>query len=193
MGGTFDPIHHGHLVAASEVLFDLDMDLVVFMVASRPWQKSSFSDPEDRFLMTTLAASAHPRFAVSRMELDRQGPTYTVETLAMLRDFYGEDARLFFILGADACAKLGTWRQLAGLKELAEFVAVIRPGYDLTQFDVQPDWPRVRVVDIPPIGISSTDVRERVRSARPIDFLVPSEVARYIREHGLYFGTHERG
>jgi nicotinate-nucleotide adenylyltransferase len=112
MGGTFDPIHLGHLIAASEALARLDLDRMLFVPTGRPWQKTRYSDAEDRFIMTSLAAASHPRFAVSRMELDRTGPTYSADTLEQLRLFHGPDIKLFFIIGADAALKLGTWHGL---------------------------------------------------------------------------------
>ncbi|MFN2526735.1 MAG: nicotinate-nucleotide adenylyltransferase [Actinomycetota bacterium] len=191
MGGTFDPIHLGHLVAASEALHHFSLDQIIFIPAARPWQKDFYSDAEDRFLMTTFAASSHPRFAVSRMELDRKGPTYTYETMALLREFHGESVKLFFIVGADAVLKLGSWHGLENLRPLASLIAVGRVGHDLQALTPEEGWPEVNLMEMPPIGISSTDIRERVRSGRPIDYLVPHQVAAYIREQGLYVGSHE--
>lgn len=189
MGGTFDPIHLGHLIAASEVLHALELDRVLFVPAGKPWQKDDYSDAEDRMLMTILATSVHPQFAVSRMELDRKGPTYTHQTLRELQRFY-PDARLFFIAGTDAIAQLATWNGFDELKDLADFVAVDRPGSGL-EIETSPQWPRLHRVDIPPIGISATEIRERVRHQRPIEFMVPAAVAAYIREQGLYVGQTE--
>jgi len=192
LGGTFDPIHLGHLVAASEVRHALELDRVIFMPAARPWQKSIYSDAEDRYLMTTMAAAHHGRFAVSRMELDRQGATYTVDTMTALKEFHGPDVELFFILGTDAAAKLGSWVRIEGLREVAELVVVGRPGY---LADLQPNdaWPRIHRVAIPAIDVSSTDLRRRVREGRPIDFMLPDEVAAYIRDRGLYMGEEPAG
>lgn len=192
MGGTFDPIHLGHLIAASEALHEFKLDRVMFVPTGRPWQKRSFADAEDRFQMTVLGAASNPRFAVSRMEIDRVGPTYTVDTMRVLRDFHGEDARLFFIIGADAVLRLGTWRGVEGLEELAEVIAVTRPGFDLAGLEPEPGWPAVHSMAMPPIDISSSDIRERVRSGRPIDYLVPRVVGQYVRAHGLYMEPVER-
>ena len=189
MGGTFDPIHVGHLIAGSEALHRFSLDRVIFVPAGRPWQKSQYSDPEDRFMMTTLAAAKHPAFAVSRIELDRRGPTFTADTMEALRAFHGEDVELFFILGADAANKLGSWERLGDLAALTEMIAVARPGAEVLAFERDEAWPRVHVMDMPPIGVSSTDIRERVRDGRPIDFLVPKDVASYIRMRGLYVGS----
>jgi nicotinate-nucleotide adenylyltransferase len=192
MGGTFDPIHLGHLVAASEALHAFELDRVIFVPTGQPWQKSNYSDAEDRFMMASLAAAMHPCFAVSRMELDRKGATYTADTMRELRRFHGSDVTLFFIAGADAVAKVGTWRKVEELAEEAEMIAVTRPGFDLDELPNDPSWPKFHLMEMPGIDISATDIRARVRSGRPIDFLVPPTVARYIREHGLYVGSAER-
>ncbi|MFN2526934.1 MAG: nicotinate-nucleotide adenylyltransferase [Actinomycetota bacterium] len=192
MGGTFDPIHLGHLVAASEALHQFELDRIIFIPAARPWQKDFYSDAEDRFLMATFAASSHPRFAVSRMELDRKGPTYTYETMASLREFHGAAVELFFIIGADAVLKLGSWHGLEHLRPLASLIAVTRPGHNLEDLAPAEGWPKVELMEMPEIRISSTDIRDRVRAGRPIYFLVPHQVATYIREQGLYVGSRER-
>lgn len=190
-GGTFDPIHIGHLVAASQALHVFKLGLVLFVPAARPWQKSCYSDPEDRFLMTSLSAACHKRFSVSRIELDRRGPTYTLDTMAALRDFYGSGVELFFILGADAALKLGSWRQIEGLFELTQLIVVVRPGYDLAGFELEPSWPEVKVMEMPHIDISSSGIRARVRAGQPIDFFVPPQAAGYIAERGLYADLRE--
>lgn len=186
MGGTFDPVHVGHLIAASEALHRLTLDRVLFVPTGRPWQKSNYSEAEDRFVMTLLAAASHPRFAVSRMELDRTGATYTADTLQELRSFHGPEVELFFIIGADAVLKLGTWHGIERLNGLCEVVAVTRPGFDLSALKPEPHWPKVRIMEMPGIDVSASDIRARRRAGAPIDFLVPADVARYIRDHGLY-------
>ena len=188
MGGTFDPLHLGHLVAASEVLSRLRLELVLFMPTGNPWQKQSYSDPEDRYLMTVLGTASNPRFAVSRMEIDREGPTYTADTMEMLRDFHGAAVELFFIAGADAAMKLRTWKKIERLAELAKVIVVTRPGFHLGAVDPEPNLPEVHIMEMPAIAISSSDIRERVADGRPIDYLVPDEVAEYIRKNGLYLG-----
>lgn len=182
-GGTFDPIHVGHLKAAEEASDAFDLERVVFMPAGRPWMKSDFSDPEDRFLMTELATLDDHRFAVSRMELDRRGPTYTVDTLQQLHDFY-DDCAFFFIAGADAVAKIGSWNELERLAELTEIVCVSRPGDEIPA--PEPGWPVLRPLEITPVDVSSTEIRDRVRSGRSIEGLVPEAVAAYISDRGLY-------
>lgn len=191
LGGTFDPIHLGHLVAAAEALYRFELDRVLFLPAGRPWQKASYSDPEDRYLMTTLGIEGHGSFASSRIELDRTGPTYTADTLISLRDFYGADVSMYFIVGADTAANLGTWQKLDEIRDMAEFIAVNRTGTQLNEVKPGPGWPRIHKMDMPPIGISASDIRRRVRAGEPIDFQVVHAVATYIRSHGLYLGSTE--
>lgn len=183
MGGTFDPIHLGHLVAASEAHSRFALDRILFIPAARPWQRSGYSDPEDRFLMTSLAAAGHRAFSVSRLELDRRGPTYTSETLKLLKEQHG-DAELFLILGADAAAGVPGWHHPEKVLELAGLIVPNRPGAPALTADI-PHHP----LEMPAIEISSTDIRNRVRSGRPIDFLVPDAVADHIWSSGLYVGS----
>ncbi len=186
MGGTFDPIHHGHLVAASEVAASFELDEVVFVPTGAPWQKvdRAVSPAEDRYLMTVIATASDPRFSVSRVDIDRDGPTYTLDTLRDLQAAYPEAGQLYFITGADALAQLLTWRDVAALFALAHFVGVTRPGHVLAD----PGLPsgEVNLVEVPALAISSTEVRDRVASGRPIDYLVPEGVARYIVKRRLY-------
>jgi nicotinate-nucleotide adenylyltransferase len=191
-GGTFDPIHIGHLIAATEAMHSFSLDLVLFVPAGRPWQKDSFSDAEDRYTMTVLGTALHERFAVSRTEVDRTGPTYTADTMEGLRDFYGRDISLYFIIGADAVQKVDTWRGVKRLVGLAEFIAVARPGAGNTIHPLNTSI-LVHKLAIPGVDISSTDVRARVADGRPIDFLVPAPVADYIRRNGLYVAEREAG
>ncbi|CAA9400567.1 MAG: Nicotinate-nucleotide adenylyltransferase [uncultured Pseudonocardia sp.] len=185
MGGTFDPVHHGHLVAASEVADRFGLDEVVFVPTGRPWQKGDrpVSRAEDRYLMTVVATASNPRFTVSRVDIDREGPTYTVDTL---RDLRGEhpDADLFFITGADALSAILTWRDVDELFALAHFVGVTRPGYELED-DHLPDG-AVTLVEVPAMTISSTDCRRRVAEGHPVWYLVPDGVVQYIAKRGLY-------
>ena len=186
MGGTFDPIHLGHLVAASEALHAFELHRVLFTPAGDPWQRATAAPAEDRLMMTSLAVGGFSSFAVSRLELDRKGPTYTADSLETLREFHGPEVSFFLIAGADAVLNLPTWKKLDRLCELAEIVAVTRPGSDLGLFEQTRDLPRVHVLEMPGIDISATQIRERVVQGRPIDFLVPEAVAAYIRQHGLY-------
>lgn len=188
MGGTFDPIHHGHLVAASEVQAWFDLDEVVFVPTGDPWQKSdrTVSPAEHRYLMTVIATAANPRFTVSRVDIDRDGPTYTRDTLLDLRAAM-PDAELYFITGADALADIFTWRDPDELFELAQFVGCTRPGYTMDA-DTLAALPaeRVTVVEIPALAISSTACRERARRGEPVWYLVPDGVVQYISKHHLY-------
>jgi len=183
MGGTFDPIHHGHLVAASEVAHSFDLDEVVFVPTGEPWQKQNVSPSEHRYLMTVIATASNPGFTVSRVDIDRDGPTYTIDTL---RDLKTErpDAELFFITGADAVAQIVSWRDHDELWDLAHFVAVSRPGHVLST-DGLPTA-NVSQLEVPALTISSTACRERVADGQPVWYLVPDGVVQYIAKHHLY-------
>jgi nicotinate-nucleotide adenylyltransferase len=186
MGGTFDPIHHGHMVAASEVASRFDLDEVVFVPTGQPWQKADekVSPAEDRYLMTVIATAANPRFAVSRVDIDRRGPTYTVDTLRDLRREYGPEAELFFITGADALDKILSWKEVDEAFEQAHFIGVTRPGFELSDAHL-PDH-AVSLVQVPAMAISSTDVRSRVAAGQPVWYLVPDGVVQYIAKRHLY-------
>ena len=189
MGGTFDPIHHGHLVAAEEARWQFDLDRVVFVPTGRPWQKPvGVSPAEDRYRMTVLATASNPAFTVSRLEVDHQGPTYTVDTLRRLRAAQPAGTRLFFITGADAVLQILTWKEPDQVLALAEFIAATRPGFDLARLigQVPGAAGRVHRMEIPALAISSSDLRTRVARGAPIQYLVPDEVARYIHDHALY-------
>ena len=191
MGGTFDPIHHGHLVAASEVQSWFDLDEVVFVPTGEPWQKAEreVSPAEHRYLMTVIATAANPRFEVSRVDIDRAGPTYTIDTLRDLKAAM-PDADLYFITGADAMAAILTWREHDELFELAHFVGCTRPGHELGADSLQGlPQDRITLVEIPALAISSTDCRQRVVSGEPVWYLVPDGVVQYIGKHDLY-GRH---
>jgi len=189
MGGTFDPVHHGHLVAASEVAHRFALDEVVFVPTGRPWQKDDrdVAPAEDRYLMTVIATASDPRFRVSRVDVDRGGPTYTVDTLRDLRAEYDAasvQTELFFITGADALASIASWRESDEVLGLAHFVGVTRPGHALTD----PGLPEgsVTLVEVPALAISSTDCRARVAAGAPIRYLVPDGVLEYVAKRGLY-------
>ena len=183
MGGTFDPIHHGHLVAASEVAQSFDLDEVVFVPTGRPWQKADVTESEHRYLMTVIATASNPQFTVSRVDIDRAGPTYPIDTLRDLkRERPGAD--LFFITGADAVAQILGWRNHQELWDLAHFVAVSRPGHVLTTEGLPTE--DVSQLEIPALSISSTDCRARVRRGHPVWYLVPDGVVQYIAKHHLY-------
>jgi nicotinate-nucleotide adenylyltransferase len=185
MGGTFDPIHHGHLVAASEVQALFGLDEVVFVPTGEPWQKDEreVSPREHRYLMTVIATASNPRFTVSRVDIDRSGPTYTIDTL---RDLATErpGTQLFFITGADALAQILSWKDADELFALAHFIGVTRPGYALTETGLPAD--RVTLQEVPAMAISSTDCRARVERAEPVWYLVPDGVVQYINKYRLY-------
>jgi nicotinate-nucleotide adenylyltransferase len=189
MGGTFDPIHHGHLVAASEVQAWFDLDEVVFVPTGQPWQKADreVAAAEDRYLMTVIATASNPRFSVSRVDLDRSGPTYTVDTLNDIRSERGPEWDLYFITGADALAQILSWRDLDELFDLAHFVGCTRPGHTLSATGL-PEG-KVTLVEVPALAISSTECRVRVRQGEPIWYLVPDGIVQYISKRHLYAVT----
>ena len=187
MGGTFDPVHHGHLVAASEVASLFALDEVAFVPSGQPWQKAGteVSPAEHRYLMTVIATASNPRFWVSRVDIDRPGPTYTIDTLRDLADRH-RDAELFFITGADALEQILSWKDAEELFGLAHFVGVTRPGYELSDEHLPRD--AVSLVEVPAMAISSSACRQRVRADRPVWYLVPDGVVQYIGKHRLYRG-----
>ena len=189
MGGTFDPIHYGHLVTAEEALVQFGLDSVIFVPTGRPWMKQAreVSAAEHRYLMTVIATASNPRFQVSRIDVDRDGPTYTVDTLRGLATEH-PDAELYFITGADAMLEILEWKDPEEALALAHFIAATRPGYDLTRFEAPAiaGHANVSLMSIPALAISSTDVRERVREGRPIRYLVPEGVKSYVEKAGLY-------
>jgi nicotinate-nucleotide adenylyltransferase len=187
MGGTFDPIHHGHLVAASEVQARFDLDEVVFVPTGQPYEKGKVSPAEDRYLMTVIATASNPRFHVSRADIDRDGPTYTIDTLRDMRAIYGADASLFFITGADALSRILGWKDALEMLSIAHFVGVTRPGFELTDEHLPED--AVTLVEVPAMAISSTACRDRVGAGKPVWYLVPDGVVQYINKRGLYRGS----
>ncbi len=192
MGGTFDPVHFGHLVTAEEALVQFNLDRVLFMPTGRPARKTSqaVTSAEHRYLMTVIATAANPDFDVSRMEIDRPGLSYTVDTLHALREMYGPQTELFFITGADAVWEIVTWREAEGFRGLATFIAATRPGYDLdtarTEHAEELAALGIEFIEVPALAISSTDIRARVVERRPIRYLMPEAVASYIHKYRLY-------
>ena len=190
MGGSFNPIHIGHLVTADEARYTFSLDEVIFVPAGQPWQKESgeVAPAEHRYMMCVIATSPEPTFRVSRIEIDRPGPTYTLDTLKALKSERPAD-ELFFITGADAILQILTWRDPEAVLREARFIAATRPGYDLDRLEKElPEGleGRVVIMEIPALAISSTDVRLRARESRPIRYLVPGGVAEYIEKNGLY-------
>ncbi len=197
MGGTFNPIHHGHLVTAQEALSQFKLDIVIFIPTGSPPHKieNEIASAEDRYIMTVIATSSNSNFFVSRMEIDRKGESYTIDTVRQLKKIYGRDSLLYFITGADAILEILTWKNTNEIVSLCKFIAATRPGYNLTRLeDLKKRLFKSRtaankkifVMEIPALSISSTDIRNRVRNNRPIGYLLPEGVSNYILKHGLY-------
>ena len=191
MGGTFDPIHHGHVVAASEVADRFALDEVVFVPTGQPWQKGPASPAEDRYLMTVIATASNPRFHVSRADIERDGPTYTVDTLRDLHAVYGPAVELYFITGADALERILSWKDAHEIFALAHLVGVTRPGFVLSGDHLPADT--VTLVEVPAMAISSSECRGRVASDKPVWYLVPDGVVQYIAKRRLYLGAGNVG
>ncbi len=192
MGGTFDPVHFGHLVIAEEARYEFALDRVVWVPAGDPPHKQSREvvSQEHRYAMVLLATAGHPAFEVSRLEMERSGPSYTVDTIRSFSELKPE-AELFFITGADATLEILTWHRHEDLVRLCRFIAVTRPGYDLNRLNtVLPEsyLPRISTIQAPGVDISSTDLRARLRNGEPVKYLVPDDVEAYLRKHRLYSG-----
>ena len=193
LGGTFDPIHNGHLAIAEVVLRRLNLDRVMLIPAGKPWLKVEqlVTSPSHRLAMTHLAIEGRPGLEVSSIEVDRPGATYTVDTLAKLRHEFGEDVDLYLILGMDSIRELRRWRQPETLFEMCTVVAVSRPdSVDVSSSEIERDFPaaagRTTSIRGPMLAISATDIRRAIADGRPISDLVPSSVERYIQDHKLY-------
>lgn len=197
MGGTFNPIHYGHMVTAREALSQFSLDKVIFIPTGTPPHKTDgeIASSEDRYLMTVIATASNSNFFVSRMEIERKGKSYTIETVRQLRSVYGSDASLYFITGADAILEILTWKDTNEIITLCKFIAATRPGYNLGKIeelkkklfsknDIKDE--RIFIMEVPALAISSTDIRNRVKQNRPIDYLLPEGVCNYILKHGLY-------
>lgn len=186
MGGTFDPIHHGHLLCGEEARHQFRLDEVIFVPAGHPWQKGHVSPAEDRYEMSMLGTSDNPAFSVSRVEIERPGPTYTTDTLDWFRASYGEATELYFVMGADAIAQILSWKEPEEVLKKAQFIAARRPNVDLGILDDRRFDGRVTLMEMPNLAISSSDIRRRVSEARPIRYLLPPPVSKYIEQHNLY-------
>lgn len=198
MGGTFNPIHHGHLVTAAEALNQFKLEKVIFIPSGDPPHKDYREEEiaEHRYLMTVIATSSNSNFFVSRIEIDRKGKSYTIDTLKELKKIYGVNTEFFFITGADAILEILTWKKTEEIINLCYMIAATRPGYNLLKLEeLKKDLSKrtrnnvdskILVMEVPALAISSTDIRERIRGSRPIDYLVPEGVSNYILKHGLY-------
>jgi len=197
MGGTFNPVHNGHLVTAQEALSQFKLDKVIFIPTGNPPHKveKGIANAEDRYIMTVIATSSNSNFFVSRMEIDRKEKSYTIDTVRQLRKKYGKNSSLYFITGADAILEILTWKNTDEIISLCKFIAATRPGYDMTRIEdlrkklfnsSAASYKKIHIMEIPALSISSTDIRSRVKSSRPIDYLVPEGVSNYILKHGLY-------
>jgi len=187
MGGVFDPIHCGHLFAAEEARVEFKLDEVIFVPCRQPAHKrgNDISDPEDRYLMTVLATSNNQFFEVSKVELNRPGPSYSIDTVKEFLKKYHHGVKIFFITGADAFLEVDSWYKSEELIKLCQFVAATRPGYDLNKLDKK-FKKIIKIIEIPALAISSTDIRRRVREEKSIKYLLPQEVEEYIYKKGLY-------
>ncbi|MGQ9557394.1 MAG: nicotinate-nucleotide adenylyltransferase [Desulfurispora sp.] len=196
MGGTFDPIHYGHLVTAENARHFFGLEQVIFVPAYRPPHKEDrrISPPQHRLAMVRLAIASNPHFKVSDMEISRRGPSYTIDTVLTMQRCYPA-ARLFFITGADAVLEILSWHRVTELLESCIFIAATRPGYQLGQLRQNlaslPEalLRRILTMEVPALAISSTDIRQRVREGRPVKYLLPEAVEEYIYRQVLYRGS----
>jgi nicotinate-nucleotide adenylyltransferase len=186
MGGTFDPIHLGHLAAANEAGHAFSLDEVVFVPTGQPWQKGDrrLAPAEDRYAMTVIATASNPRFSVSRIEIDRPGETFTIDTARELRSQFGADAEIFLIVGADTLSRLRTWRDPEELLSLVRFIGLSRRGHQLAENSLGAD--QFALLEMPALEVSSTVVRARIKTGMPVSYLVPDGVVQYIAKRGLY-------
>ena len=189
MGGTFDPIHLGHLMIAEAVWNEYRLDKILFIPSANPPHKSNvLTSAKHRFNMALLATCSNPHFEVSSIEMERQGPSYTVDTIKELKQIYGDKAELYFIIGADSIKELPTWHNIDELLTLCHFVATRRPGYEPDLKLVEEDYKDadIRVLETPELEISSTDIRRRIKKGYSIQYITTEQVQQYIRKEGLY-------
>jgi nicotinate-nucleotide adenylyltransferase len=189
MGGTFNPIHYGHLVTAEEALSQFKLDRVIFIPTGQPPHKTTckLASPEDRYMMAVMATASNSHFFVSRIETDRKGKSYTIDTLKELKFTYGESATFYFITGADAILEILTWKNPEEIITMCKFIAATRPGYNLSRIEeLKKAKDSISIMEIPALAISSTDIRERIKSSRPIKYLLPESVCNYLLKNDLY-------
>jgi len=187
MGGTFNPIHYGHLISAEEVYDGLGFNLAIFVPSARPPHKDNrdIIDPQHRYMMTVLATEDNPHFQVSRIELDRTGPSYAIETIRQFQTNYGDKAEIAWIIGADSLIEFTIWKDFDKLLNICRFIATTRPNYDCSQAPANV-YNRVELFEITAVDISATEIRRRIRDGRTIKYLVPKKVEEYIYQHNLY-------
>lgn len=192
IGGTFDPIHYGHLAAAEEARVRVNLEKVLFVVALLPPHKldEDVTPVEHRLAMVRLGIASNPHFEISLVDVDRPGPSFTVDTISMLQEQWGPDTELFFVMGLDSLVEVPTWHQPERLIRLCHLVAVSRPRFEVDMRQLEASVPgissRVEIIDMPEVDISSSDLQRRVKEGLPIKYQVPEEVERYIIEHRLY-------
>jgi len=192
IGGTFDPIHYGHLAAAEEARVRMNLERVLFVVAGLPPHKldEEVTPVEHRLAMVSLAIASNPLFEISRVDVDRPGPSYTVDTISILRERWGQETEILFIMGLDSLVELPTWHQPQRLIQLCRLVVVRRPRFEIDMAELEASVPgissRMEIIDMPEVDISASELQQRVREDLPIKYQVPEEVERYIEEHELY-------
>jgi len=192
IGGTFDPIHYGHLAAAEEARVRMNLERVLFVVAGVPPHKlnEEVTPVEHRLAIVSLAVASNPYFAISNVDVDRPGPSYTVDTISILQEQWGQETEIYFIMGLDSLVELPTWHQPQRLIQSCRLVAVRRPRFEIDMSQLEASLPgissRVEIIDMPEVDISSSDLQRRVREGLPIKYQVPEEVERYINDHELY-------
>lgn len=193
MGGTFDPVHYGHLVAAEGARYSFSLEKVIFIPAGNPPHKPDriITEPSIRYEMTSLAVASNPFFCASDLEIRRDGPSFTIDTVRYMMRLH-PDQRIYFITGADALLEISTWKNFEVLLSICNFVAATRPGYRLLELKEKLDSLRdnlkqnISYMEVPALAISSTDIRQRVREGRPIKYLLPESVEDYIIQNNLY-------
>jgi nicotinate-nucleotide adenylyltransferase len=189
LGGTFNPVHYGHLVVAAEVIQKFALSKVIFVPSYLPPHKdnSDIAPSQDRFRMCLLATQSHPSFSVSSLELERGGKSYSIETVKEFLHIYGKDTELYFIGGADAILEISTWKDMEELLRLCEFIVASRPGFETDEIDKRV-LTRTHFIEVPALDISSTEIRHRAKEGKNIKYLLPEKVEEYICEHKLYLG-----
>ena len=189
MGGTFDPIHVGHLMIAEAVWDEFKLDKVIFIPSANPPHKHSvMTSAKHRFNMTLLATCSNPHFEVSSIEMERSGPSYTIDTIKALKTIYGEDTDFYFIIGADCINDLPTWHKIDELLASCKFIATKRPSYTLDLTTIQQHFKNfnITLLETPELEISSTDIRQRIKKGYSIQYITTEQVQQYIRKEELY-------